>query len=111
MAAPPCSVCSKHSPRSGHHRCGGPPVFSTWRDQQDHALIDESRTTSGDISNDLSAAESLLTHSSLNLYQLSLYCPAGRRTVGPDYFNSNSAISMRVVPMLRMPRVVPGSCQ
>ena len=29
----------------------------------------------------------------------------------PDYFNSNSAISMRVVPMLRMPRVVPGSCQ
>ena len=40
-----------------------------------------------------------------------LGCPAGRRTVRPDYFNSNSAISMRVVPMLRMPRVVPGSCQ
>jgi hypothetical protein len=38
-------------------------------------------------------------------------CRAGRRMVRLDYFNSNSAISMRVVPMLRTPRVVPGSCQ
>jgi len=36
---------------------------------------------------------------------------AGRRIVRLNYFSSNSAISMRVVPMFRMPRVVPGSCQ
>jgi len=35
----------------------------------------------------------------------------GRRIVRLNYFSSNSAISMRVVPMFRMPRVVPGSCQ
>jgi hypothetical protein len=35
--------------------------------------MNESRTTSSEISNDLSAAESLLTHSSPTLYQVRRY--------------------------------------
>ena len=32
-------------------------------------------------------------------------------TLEPLHFSSNSTISIRVVPMLRSPRVTPGSCQ
>ena len=38
-------------------------------------------------------------------------CERRDRGANLDYFNSNSAISIFVVPILRIPRVTPGSCQ
>src|SRR5215470_538557 len=59
------------------------------------------------ISNDHSNASA----SRILAVGLERLCPDVEPLPPALYFNSNSAISMRVVPMLRIPRVVPGSCQ
>src|SRR5215472_763161 len=59
------------------------------------------------ISNDHSGASA----SRILAVGLERLCPDVEPLPPALYFNSNSAISMRVVPMLRIPRVVPGSCQ